>query len=71
MVWLLALLFTFGCYVLLGKLVNVSHDANEPPLIPQGVPFVGHLLGLLQNGSHYYTKIQSVKSKENDVNTCS
>lgn len=27
---------------------------NEPPLVPQSFPYVGHILGLLRYGTRYY-----------------
>lgn len=47
-----------ACWFLLEKLINVPHNAKEPALIPQSVPYIGHLLGILRDGSHYYTKIR-------------
>ncbi|KAL8988911.1 MAG: hypothetical protein Q9177_002090, partial [Variospora cf. flavescens] len=31
-----------------------AHDPKEPPVIPQKVPYVGHLIGLLQFGLRYF-----------------
>ena len=58
MAWLIALGVAFGCWLLLEYYVNVSHDLKEPPVIPQTVPYVGHLLGMLRDGSRYYTTIR-------------
>ena len=27
---------------------------NEPPLVAQSIPYVGHILGLLRHGTRYY-----------------
>jgi len=35
-------------------------DSREPPLIPQSLPFVGHILGLLFDGHIYLEKISAV-----------
>ena len=34
------------------------YDPREPPVLPQKVPFFGHLLGLLRHGLKYYTIIK-------------
>ena len=35
-----------------------QYDPKEPPVLPQKVPFFGHILGLLQHGLKYYTVIR-------------
>lgn len=61
MAWFVAtILAVITSLLLLGKFAHVSHDAKEPPLIPQTFPYVGHLFGMLQHGSRYYTQIRSV-----------
>lgn len=47
-----------ACYLLLEKFINIPHHAQEPSLIPQPIPYVGHLLGMLRDGSQYYAKIR-------------
>lgn len=32
-------------YLLLSRYINLPHDANEPPLIPSRIPFIGHVIG--------------------------
>lgn len=44
--------------LLLTYLATASHDRKEPPLIPQPIPYVGHMLELLRTGSSYYSKIR-------------
>lgn len=69
MAWLIAFGIAFGCWLLLENYLNISHDAKEPPLIPQSVPYVGHLLGMLWDGSRYYTKIRSVSQGRGSPST--
>lgn len=38
--------------------LSPGHDSKEPPVLPQKVPFLGHILGLLQHGLKYYTIIR-------------
>ena len=59
MAWVWALPITVCIWLLLEKLLNLPHDAKEPPLIPQSIPYVGHVLGMLRQGSRYYTQIRS------------
>lgn len=47
-----------ACSLLLQKFINVPHHAQEPPLIPHSIPYVGHLLGILRDGTQYYSKIR-------------
>ena len=60
MAWLMVLVIGLNCWILLEKFLSLSHDAKEPPIIPQTLPYVGHLLGTLRHGSRYYTQIRSV-----------
>lgn len=64
MAWILGVLLAVGCWLLLEKFSNIPHDAKEPPLIPQPIPYVGHLLGMLRHGSRYYTAIKSVPAHD-------
>jgi hypothetical protein len=41
----------------LERWLRMPYDAREPPLIVQPFPLLGHLLGMLRHGSHYYTRI--------------
>jgi hypothetical protein len=31
-------------------------DLNEPPSIPSKIPVIGHIIGLVRDGIHYYGK---------------
>lgn len=33
-------------------------DPREPPLLPQKVPLIGHLIGFLRNGNSYYLDLR-------------
>lgn len=54
-------------YVLLGvflvstvidKYFEYRLNPKEPPLLPQKLPLIGHLLGFLRYGSEYYLKMR-------------
>lgn len=58
MSFIVVVAIALACWLLLEKFVNVPHNAQEPALIPQPIPYVGHLLGMLRDGSQYYAKIR-------------
>lgn len=35
-----------------------KYDQLEPPRIPQKIPFLGHLLGLIRHGLRYYDRVR-------------
>lgn len=35
-----------------------SHDPREPPLAPQSIPIVGHLVGLSRSKFNYYVELR-------------
>jgi len=37
-----------------------KNDSREPPLIPQSLPFVGHILGLLSDGHIYLENLSAI-----------
>ena len=45
-------------YLLLNNFLGTKRDPNEPPSIPQPIPFVGHLLGLIRHGTQYYAQVR-------------
>ena len=63
MAWLMVLVIGLSCWILLEQFSSLSHDAKEPPIIPQTLPYLGDLLGMLRHGSRYYTQIRSVLAK--------
>ncbi|KAI1074871.1 cytochrome P450 [Whalleya microplaca] len=44
-------------YFLLDFFISLPHDLKEPQLIPPGIPFLGHIIGMIRDGSGYYEKI--------------
>lgn len=44
-------------FIFLG-LFGPRYDSREPIVLPQKIPFLGHLLGLLRYGLNYYTTIR-------------
>ena len=49
-------------YVLLNRFLGGKHDAKEPPLVPQAIPFLGHAIGLLRKKMNYYVQLRQVSS---------
>ena len=49
-----------GCiavYFASGRLLG-THDSREPPLLPQKIPFIGHVIGLLRHKVYYYVRLR-------------
>ena len=40
--------------LLLERLLIRKHGLSEPPLCPQRIPYVGHMLGLFTHGTPYF-----------------
>lgn len=34
------------------------HDRREPPLAPQSIPLIGHIIGLSRRTFHYYVDLR-------------
>ena len=47
------LLLVVALLVAISPRLSKKHDPREPPVIPQSIPYVGHLLGLLRHGEKY------------------
>ena len=45
------------CYIF-NYYYKPRHAANEPPVVSSRIPYVGHILGLLQQGTRYYQTIR-------------
>jgi hypothetical protein len=37
-----------------------GHDPREPPLAPQSIPIVGHMVGLSRSSFNYYVDLRCV-----------
>lgn len=35
-----------------------GHDPREPPLAPQSIPFIGHMLGMSKSSFNYYVELR-------------
>lgn len=35
-----------------------KYDPKEPPVLPQKLPYIGHIIGLLLNGFSYYKELR-------------
>jgi hypothetical protein len=42
------------------RFLSPKFDSQEPPVIPQKIPFIGHVLGLAKHGITYYLEVRSV-----------
>ena len=56
---LVALTALASClYFLLPLLLGTKQDPKEPPSIPQPIPYIGHLLGIILYGTQYYDQVR-------------
>lgn len=64
--FLLAAAGTAAWYAL-GYFFAPSLSPKEPPLLTHPIPFIGHILGLLRNGTRYYEMTRSVASLAGEI----
>ncbi|KAI0023466.1 cytochrome P450 [Xylariomycetidae sp. FL0641] len=59
------LLVAFGVVALsyVATRMLVGHDPREPPLAPQSIPLVGHMVGLSRRAFNYYVDLSQKMSK--------
>jgi len=53
----LVMLMVFASLFLINKLMTPSLDPQEPPLRKPTIPWIGHIIGLMQNSAEYLTII--------------
>lgn len=51
---LLLLAAILAVVFVLDRLLTPQRFSNEPPVVSQSIPYIGHILGLLRHGSKYY-----------------
>ncbi|GKU04415.1 7-alpha-hydroxycholest-4-en-3-one 12-alpha-hydroxylase [Fusarium langsethiae] len=44
-------------FLVLGRFASPSVDKNEPPIIKPRVPFIGHIISMLRDGSNLYVNL--------------
>ena len=52
-----ALVIASGSCILL-RIFQPRHHPQEPAVIPQGIPYIGHIVGIVKHGLGYYQVIQ-------------
>lgn len=57
---LLLLLIGVTTIVTIAARKMFSHDPREPPLAPQSVPLIGHMIGLSRSKFNYYVELRYV-----------
>ena len=55
---ILTLTAVAGVWYLLDYLYAPKPLPNEPPSVSPSIPYIGHILGLLQHGTRYYETIR-------------
>ena len=58
-----AFLIVAGLYKAITYLLGVEPVSKEPQFIPQTIPFIGHLLGIVRYGTTYYSQVMYYTSK--------
>lgn len=58
----IAVILTTILWYILDYFLSPSHLKAEPPILPARIPYVGHILGLLQHGTKYFD-ITSARSR--------
>ena len=48
----LALIYAFSRYR------ESQHDPKEPPFLPQKIPFIGHIIRMIQQKTRYYVHLR-------------
>jgi hypothetical protein len=38
---------------LIQRAFRIKYDHREPPIVSSGIPLIGHLLGMIRNGTSY------------------
>ena len=57
--WLVMAMVAIGIiYLVLEHFLGISVDPKEPPLISSSIPYIGHVIGVLWNGSKYYSTLR-------------
>ena len=59
---LLGALFSSCVFFLLKYFLGTKQHPKEPPYIPQPIPYIGHLLGLIRYGTRYYAQVRYVQT---------
>ncbi|MCJ1247982.1 hypothetical protein MMC30_005197 [Trapelia coarctata] len=46
-------------YFILTYFFGFKYDPKEPPLVPQKIPYIGHLIGIVRHGPTYYSRVSA------------
>ena len=58
LVALLGFLAALCVYFVLNHFIGFRYDRKEPPLVPQRIPYIGHLIGIIRHGPRYYSHVR-------------
>ena len=47
-------------YLSIVYFLGPKYDPQEPPVLSHYIPYVGHILGLIRHGQHYFELLRSV-----------
>jgi cytochrome c oxidase assembly factor CtaG len=54
---LLVAMIVGTCFVFT-HFLSIKHDAQEPPLAPSTIPYIGHAVGLIRSKFNYYVQLR-------------
>ena len=55
---IIVLAITIGIGVGVHRLLSVSYNTFEPPLVHSRIPYVGHVIGMLIHGTKYFEVVK-------------
>lgn len=58
--WSALLLVVAALGLLVWQTIRIKMDPREPPLLRPWIPFIGHLIGMLQYNQAYFEKLRFV-----------
>lgn len=45
-------------FMIIAFFFHIERDSREPPFIPQTIPYIGHLIGIIRKGGSYYDQVR-------------
>ena len=45
-------------YYAISGVLEAKRDPREPPTLPQRIPFIGHVIGMIQKKAKYYVRLR-------------
>lgn len=55
---LTALAVTLGAFLIVVRGLGTKQDPREPPFVAAGIPYIGHVIGLMRSKFNYYVQLR-------------